>query len=185
MALNPIYIDSSISGAQLSIGTINSSTINIGNVNSSTNLAGITNSAILKTTSIEPITTSGNLNIASTTNTGAVTIGNLANTTTLAGSTKIGTVGTSFRCIKLGQNVGTGSATGTITIAGAPTTFGNPLIFLSMNVPNTNTIFITHSVTGTGSFTYNKTYYRTDATTIATVISGAPSESFNYIAIWL
>jgi hypothetical protein len=133
------------------------------------------------------------VNIASGTGTGIVTIGNSANTTTLAsgtinlngnstisGSTKVGTAGTSFRCIRLGQNVGsTTSATGTITISGAPTTFGNPLIFLSVNNPGGASIWINHNVTGTGSFTYAKTYYN------GTAAVGAPAETFNYIAVWL
>jgi hypothetical protein len=40
MSLYPIYIDSSVSGAQLSIGATNTSTILLGNANCSTNIYG-------------------------------------------------------------------------------------------------------------------------------------------------
>lgn len=40
MSIYPIYIDSTTSGAQLSIGTVNTSTILLGNINSSTNVTG-------------------------------------------------------------------------------------------------------------------------------------------------
>jgi hypothetical protein len=44
MSLYPIYIDSSVAGAQLSIGTTNVSFVNIGNANCSTTVNGALNS---------------------------------------------------------------------------------------------------------------------------------------------
>ena len=87
----------------------------------------------------------------------------------------------------MGRNVGsTSSATGTITIAGAPSAFGNPLVFASINATTTsNPYFINVLPTNTNTFTYYKTFYNRAAANINNAIAAATAETFNYIAIWL
>lgn len=88
--LNPIYIDSSIAGAQLSIGTTNTSFVNIGNANCSTTLVGTTNSSVIKSTSIDPITSGGTLNIGTITPS-TINIGTASATAINVGSSGIAT----------------------------------------------------------------------------------------------
>jgi len=118
-------------------------------------------------------------------NTGICSINKLqvGNTTTGNG---IGT-GTPYRCMIIGKAVGsTSAATGTITITGAPTTAGNPIVFAALNASSTTLPYFIHTnATGTNTFTYYKVFYNTGASTIATSMPGATGETFNYIAIWL
>lgn len=150
MALNPIYIDSATAGATLSVGTINSSTINIGNANSSTNLAGITNSAILKTTSIEPITSGGNLNIGSSINTGPISIETSSNLNTNgAPAISIGTT-PSIKTIKIGNSAP--ATPNTVTVA-ETVFFGNTMNNITngdMFIGNAQTTGVIHIGTGGG-----------------------------------
>jgi len=107
----------------------------------------------------------------------------VGNTTTGGG---IGT-GTAFRCVIIGRNVGsTSAASGSITIAGAPTGAGNPLVFASLNANTTsNPYFLSVNPTGTNTFDYYKVFYNRSGTTFSNVIVGATGETFNYVAIWL
>ena len=96
-------------------------------------------------------------------------------------------IGTAFRCVIIGRNVGSTSATsGSITIPGAPTGAGNPLVFASINANTTsNPYFLTVQPTGTNTFTYYKSFYNRAAANINAAIAVATAETFNYIAIWL
>ena len=118
-------------------------------------------------------------------NTGICSINKLqvGNTTTGNG---IGT-GTPYRCMIIGRNVGsTTAASGSITITGAPTGAGNPIVFASLNITTTsNPYFLTVNPTGTNTFDYYKTFYNRSGTTFSNVITGATGETFNYVAIWL
>lgn len=115
MALNPIYIDSATAGANISIGTTNATSLTIGNTNCATTLAGTTTSSTLKSTSIDPVTSGGNLNIGtitpSTINIGtasatAVNVGSSSITTNLNGNTNIArnTTGTNPTYIECGSS---------------------------------------------------------------------------------
>ena len=108
----------------------------------------------------------------------------VGNTTTGNG---VGT-GTPYRCMIIGRAVGlTNTATGTITITGAPTTAGNPIVFASINTATTtDPYFINVNPTGANTFTYYKVFYnKTTGTTVSNAIVGATGEQFNYVAIWL
>jgi hypothetical protein len=96
-------------------------------------------------------------------------------------------IGTAFRCVIIGRNVGSTSATsGSITIPGAPTGAGNPLVFASLNANTTsNPYFLSVNPTGTNTFGYYKSFYNRAGTTFSNVITGATAETFNYVAIWL
>ena len=124
-------------------------------------------------------------NSTATTGNGTCSINKLqvGNTTTGNG---IGT-GTPYRCMIIGRNVGsTTGATGTITISGAPSGAGNPLVFASLNATTTsNPYFLTVQPTSTNTFDYYKTFYNRSGTTFNNAIVGATGETFNYVAIWL
>ena len=107
----------------------------------------------------------------------------VGNTTTGNG---IGT-GTPYRCMIIVRNVGsTTAASGSITITGAPTGAGNPIVFASLNITTTsNPYFLTVNPTGTNTFDYYKTFYNRSGTTFSNAIVGATGETFNYVAIWL
>jgi hypothetical protein len=147
--------------------------------------------------------TTGDINIGRHTATGDIYIGNGTNNTTGAnrgicsinklqvGNTTTGNgvgTGTPYRCMIIGRNEGsTTASSGTITIPGAPTGAGNPIVFASVNGSTTgsNTFFIAVRPNAVNTFTYTKTFYNTSAASIATATPGATSETFNYIAIWL
>ena len=88
-------------------------------------------------------------------------------------------VGTGFRCVMMGRNVGAGTESGTITITGAPTGFGNPLVFASINVISSNMYMVMVNPNGVNTFQYQKRFYNGSG------INGATAEGFNYVAIWL
>jgi len=148
------------------------------------------------------VQTTGDINIGNSNATGDIYIGNGTNSTTGAntgicsinklqvGNTTTGSgvgTGTPFRCVIIERNVGsTSSASGTITIPGAPSGAGNPLVFTSLNITTTsNPYFLTVNPSGTNTFTYYKTFYNRAGTTFNNAIAGATGETFNYIAIWL
>jgi hypothetical protein len=117
---------------------------------------------------------------------GTITLGSANTATTNAGSFTVG-AGTSFRCVIMVRNAGsTSAASGTITIPGAPSAFGNPLVFASLNATTTsNPYFLSVNPTATNTFTYYKSFYNRAAANINAAIAGATAETFNYIAIWL
>jgi hypothetical protein len=178
------------SGAQTIGGNITDGSITIGGALStgSITMAGVQ--------------TTGDINIGSSNATCDIYIGNGTNSTTGAnrgicsvnklqvGNTTTGNgvgTGTPFRCMIIGRDVGSiSAATGTITIAGAPTGAGNPIVFASLNITTTsNPYFITVNPTSANTFQYYKTFYNRSGTTFNNVIVGATGETFNYIAIWL
>ena len=90
--------------------------------------------------------------------------------------------GSAYRCMILGRNIGAGAVgQQAYTIPGAPTTFGNPLVFAMLNsgtaaFGNPNTIYgVMINITGANTFNYKKVYNG----------GTADGESFNYMAIWL
>ena len=144
------------------------------------------------------VQTTGDINIGSSNATCDIYIGNGTNNTTGAnrgicsvnklqvGNTTTGNgvgTGTPFRCVIIGRNVGSiSSATGTITITGAPTGAGNPIVFASINTAvTTNPYFVVVNPTASTTFTYSKSFYNTSLN----VIQPATGETFNYIAVWL
>jgi len=165
----------------------------------------ITIGGLLSTGSITMggVQTTGDINIGSSNATTDIYIGNGTNSTTgvntgicsinklQVGNTTSGSgvgTGTPYRCMIIGRAVGsTSSTTGTITIAGAPTTAGNPIVFASINTATiTDPYFINVNPTGANTFTYYKVFYnKTSGTTVANAIVGATGETFNYVAIWL
>jgi hypothetical protein len=80
----------------------------------------------------------------------------------------------------MGQAVGAGSESGTITIPGAPTgaSFGFPLVFASINVVSTNMYIIMVNSTARDKFQYHKRFYNGSG------INAATAEHFNYVAYW-
>jgi len=89
--------------------------------------------------------------------------------------------GTAVRCIIYGINLGASTTSGTVTIPGAPTGAGNPIVFASINITTTtNPYFINVNVTGTNTFVYYKSYLISGDS----VARAATVESFNYMAIW-
>jgi len=147
--------------------------------------------------------TTGDINIGNSNATTDIYIGNGTNNTTgintgicsvnklQVGNTTTGNgvgTGTPYRCMIIGRAVGlTNTATGTITITGAPTTAGNPIVFASINTATTtDPYFINVNPTGANTFTYYKVFYnKTTGTTVSNAIVGATGEQFNYVAIWL
>lgn len=96
------------------------------------------------------------------------------------GKLYIGSNGTGYRCVIMGQNIGAGVAgAATYTIPGAPTTFGNPLVFASINVISSNLYMVMVSPSGPNTFGYQKRFYNGSG------IYDASAESFNYVAYWL
>jgi len=212
---SPTY-DSTAAGTDMTVGTnLTTGSLTIGGSSSTTTINGTSVKATTKLTtpildcvtdagagstslSIGPSAVNGNIIIGAALGVGDVAIGGAqsaggtitlgsANTaTTNAGSFTVG-AGTSFRCVIMERNVGsTSSATGTITITGAPSALGNPLVFASINATTTsNPYFINVQPTGTNTFTYYKSFYNRAAANINAAIAGATSETFNYIAIWL
>ena len=191
-------------GGTITFGSVNTVTTLNGNVNATTELNTpildcITDAGAGSTSlAIGPSAVNGNIIIGAALGVGdvsiggaqsaggTITLGSVNTATTNAGSFTVG-VGTSFRCVIMGRNVGsTSSATGTITIAGAPSAFGNPLVFASINATTTsNPYFINVLPTNTNTFTYYKTFYNRAAANINNAIAAATAETFNYIAIWL
>ena len=147
--------------------------------------------------------TTGDINIGNSNATTDIYIGNGTNNTTgintgicsinklQVGNTTTGSgvgTGTPYRCMIIGRAVGLTNATsGTITITGAPTTAGNPIVFASINTASTtDPYFINVNPTGANTFTYYKVFYnKTTGTTVSNAIVGATGEQFNYVAIWL
>ena len=192
------------------LGTFTSNSLNALTAGASQTIGGnitsgsITIGGALSTGSITlaGVQTTGDINIGSSNATCDIYIGNGTNSTTGAnrgicsvnklqvGNTTTGNgvgTGTPFRCMIIGRDVGsTSAATGTITIAGAPTGAGNPIVFASLNITTTsNPYFITVNPTGTNTFQYYKTFYNRSGTTFNNAIAGATGETFNYVAIWL
>jgi hypothetical protein len=148
------------------------------------------------------VQTTGDINIGSSNATTDIYIGNGTNSTTgvntgicsvnklQVGNTTTGNgvgTGSPFRCMIIGRNVGsTSAASGTITISGAPSGAGNPLVFASLNATTTsNPYFLNVVPTNTNTFDYYKVFYNRSGTTFNNAIVGATTETFNYIAIWL
>ena len=77
------------------------------------------------------------------------------------------------------RNVGAGIEGGTYTIPGAPTGFGNPLVFASINVSSLAMHIIMVNPNSPNTFQYNKRFWNGGS------IGAASSESFNYVAYWL
>ena len=191
-------------GAAITLGSVNTQMTLNGNVNATTELNTpildcITDAGAGSTSlSIGPSAINGNIIIGAALGVGdvsiggaqsaggTITLGSVNTATKNAGSFTVG-VGTSFRCVIMGRNVGSTSASsGTITIAGAPSAFGNPLVFASINATTTsNPYFINVNPTATNTFTYYKTFYNRSGTNFNNAIAGATGETFNYIAIWL
>jgi hypothetical protein len=211
-----IVIGASLGVGDVSIGVAQGvgGTITLGSVNTVTTLNGIVNATTDLNTpildcitdagagstslSIGPSAVNGNIIIGaalgvgdvsiggSQSTGGTITLGSASSATTNAGSFTVG-VGTSFRCVIMVRNAGsTSAASGTITIPGAPSAFGNPLVFASLNITTTNNpYFLNVNPTATNTFTYYKTFYNRSGTTFNNAIVGATGETFNYIAIWL
>ena len=191
-------------GGTITLGSVNTVTTLNGIVNATTDLNTpildcITDAGAGSTSlSIGPSAINGNIIIGAALGVGdvsiggaqsaggTITLGSVNTATTNAGSFTVG-VGTSFRCVIMVRNAGsTGAASGTITIPGAPSAFGNPLVFASLNATTTsNPYFLNVQPTGTNTFTYYKSFYNRAAANINAAIAGATAETFNYIAIWL
>jgi hypothetical protein len=179
------------SGGTLTLTSGNSSNVNIATESYSDITIGVSGtSANSKTTTIateqtrigtglstsEIILGNGTNNTTGTKN-GICNINKLQIGTTIAGA-GIGT-GTPFRCVIIERNVGsTTSSSGTITIPGAPTGSGNPIVFASINTVNPS-YFITVAPASATTFTYQKSFWTGSS------IGGATSETFNYIAYYL
>ena len=148
--------------------------------------------------------TTGNINIGSGLTTGTITIGNTTsgtngaqgnivmgnddNNLTSANNGKViirklqvGINGYPFRCVIIERNIGAGVSVATIyTIPGAPTTFGNPIVFGNINVVSNNIYSVNIDVKSANTFQYIKRFVANGG-----AVAGANNESFNYIAIWL
>jgi len=167
--------------------------VNIGSSSSSTRIGGtlesigqiISSNGLLSIVSTSDHVIGNGTNNSNASGNGVCSINKLQVGNTIVGG-GIGT-GTAFRCVIIGRNVGsTSAATGTITIAGAPTGAGNPLVFASLNATTTsNPYFLSVNPTGANTFDYYKTFYNRAGTTFNNAIVGATGETFNYVAIWL
>jgi len=179
-----------IGGAQTIGGNIDTGSITIGGALTTGSLT------------LGGVQTTGDINIGISNATTDIYIGNGTNSTTgvntgicsinklQVGNTTTGNgvgTGTPYRCMIIGRNVGsTSAASGSITIAGAPTGAGNPIVFASLNANTTsNPYFLSVNPTGTNTFDYYKVFYNRSGTTFSNVIVGATGETFNYVAIWL
>jgi hypothetical protein len=191
-------------GAAITLGSVNTLMTLNGNVNATTELNTpildcVTDASAGSTSlAIGPSAINGNIIIGAALGVGdvaiggaqsaggTITLGSVNTATTNVGSFTVG-AGTSFRCVIMVRNAGsTSAASGTITIPGAPSAFGNPLVFASLNITTTsNPYFINVNPTNTNTFTYYKTFYNRSGTTFNNAIAGATGETFNYIAIWL
>jgi len=179
-----------VGGAQTVGGNINTGSITVGGALTTGSLT------------LGGSQTTGDINIGISNATTDIYIGNGTNSTTgvntgicsvnklQVGNTTTGNgvgTGSPFRCMIIGRNVGsTSSTSGTITITGAPTTAGNPIVFTSLNISTaSNPYFLNVVPTGTNTFDYYKVFYNRAGTTFNNAIVGATGETFNYIAIWL
>jgi len=120
--------------------------------------------------------------------TGAINIGATGSTTTINGNlncegyTNIGTTGTPYRCMIMGSTGAGLSGSNVVSIPGAPTTFGNPILFTSINVGQGNDInmyTVNAIVLNEFQFRYRKRRWN------GAVLADASTESINYIAYWL
>jgi hypothetical protein len=189
-----INIGNGSTGGTINIGSTGASTANI-------NLGtGITTGSLNVCTAM----TTGNINIGNAMTTGTIYIGNttgatnnaegnivMGNSDNSSNTANNGRVtinklqvgpGSAYRCMILGRNIGAGAVgQQAYTIPGAPTTFGNPLVFAMLNsgtaaFGNPNTIYgVMINITGVNTFNYKKVYNG----------GTADGESFNYMAIWI
>jgi hypothetical protein len=127
------------------------------------------------------------LNTTNTLNIGGTSTINIGSVSALEQGTvninsklNIGTNGTVFRCMIMGK-IGAGVIPLTnYTIPGAPTTFGNPILFTTINANMSGNLYcVMTNVTGPNTFQYWKRFWTGSATVDASV------ESFNYMAVWL
>ena len=82
----------------------------------------------------------------------------------------------------IASGLGGGSSSGGITIPGAPTTFGNPIVMTTINVASgnsTNMYVCNSNPISTTQFTYRKRLFNGSS------VSEASSESISYVAYWL
>ena len=172
---NTINIGSDMSTINLGNGpSINiggaASTINIGNA-----LANTTSTITIGNTSGGTNNQQGNIimgnadNSSNTVNNGRVTIRKL----------QVGP-GSSYRCKIIGRNVGGGlGGIRTFTIPNAPNTYGDCIVFASINVSTTNMyIIMVNPLNGT-QFSYCKRGWNGSG------FFDATTESFNYVAYWI
>ncbi len=129
----------------------------------------------------------GTVNIGTGTRSNTI-IGNAVNNSTATNNgcckinkLQVGT-GTGFRCVIIERNIGGNSSANAVehTIPGAPTTFGNPIIFATIDVISTNIYSVMITVSAVNKFSYIKKY--TDG---RNGVNQATVESFNYMAVWL
>ena len=133
--------------------------------------------------------TTGTLNIGTATSrTGPINIGATGSTTTINGNlncegyNKIGLTGTPYRCMIMGTTGAGLSGSNVVSIPGAPTTFGNPILFTSINVGQGNDVnmyTVNAIVLNEFQFRYRKRRWNGAA------LADASTESINYIAYWL
>jgi len=171
----------SSSSAAVNLATESYSDINIGvngtSTNSKTTTISTEQTRIGTGLATSEIILGNGTNNTTGTKNGICNINKLQIGTTIAGA-GVGT-GTPFRCVIIERNVGSTSASsGTITIPGAPTGAGNPIVFASINTNNPS-YFITVSPASATTFTYQKTFWN------GASIGGATNETFNYIAYYL
>ena len=179
-----------IGGAQTIGGNIDTGSITIGGALTTGSLT------------LGGVQTTGDIYVGSSNATSDIYIGNGTNSTTgvntgicsinklQVGNTTTGNgvgTGTPYRCMIIGRNVGSiTAASGSITITGAPTGAGNPIVFTSLNISTaSNPYFLNVNPTGTNTFDYYKVFYNRSGTTFSNAIVGATGETFNYVAIWL
>ena len=162
------------------ISTLIASTIKSGASNDTVNLFNnITNGTIYL----------GNI-IGTTANLmGNIEIGNDTNNSTSANNgtcqinkLKVGVNGTPYRYMIMQNDIGSGS-TGiqVVTIPGAPTNMGNPIVMINYSsITNQlgNIYVVNTDVTGTNTFRYRKRVYTGSTTTDTT-------EPVSYVAYWL
>lgn len=148
--MNSVYIDSALAATPIYIGPNNASSVVIGNTNSTTTLAGTTTSSVLKTTSIEPVTSGGNLNIGSSTNTGPITIQTSSNLNSDGQpAISIGTTGV-IKTIKIGSSA---AATPNSVSVAETVFYGNTINNITngeMFIGNSQTTGTIHIGTGGG-----------------------------------
>jgi hypothetical protein len=95
---------------------------------------------------------------------------------------QIGSTGTPYRCMIMGTTGEGLIGSNVVSIPNAPTTFGNPILYTSINVGQGNDInmyTVNSIVINATQFRYRKRRWN------GAILDDTASESINYIAYWL